>query len=136
MSCVNGDVGDRKRTGRISGTFLVARRHDGPAHATLKGARGSMQYECVQLETAADAVATLTLMRPDVLNAWNDTMEREIQHALRRCDQDDAVRCVVVTGAGRAFCAGADLTAGRDRFRDRPEELEADAFHPWVCASP
>jgi enoyl-CoA hydratase/carnithine racemase len=63
-------------------------------------------------------------------------MEREIDAALRRCDADDAVRCVVVTGAGRAFCAGADLSSGRDRFRDRPEQASAERLAPWELCKP
>jgi enoyl-CoA hydratase/carnithine racemase len=64
-----------------------------------------------------DGVATLTLSRPEAMNAWNEEMAREVDHALRALDADDAVRAVVITGAGRAFCAGADLSAGGDSFR-------------------
>ena len=61
---------------------------------------------------------TLTLNRPDKLNAYTAQMGRELETAFRRADADDAVRAVVVTGAGRAFCAGADMSAGADSFGD------------------
>ena len=64
----------------------------------------------------ADGVATLTLHRPDRLNAVNGEMLREIIAAFDRADEDDAVRAVIVTGAGRAFCAEADLSAGGGTF--------------------
>jgi len=61
-------------------------------------------------------IATITLNRPDQLNAFTLTMRKEIIHLLDEADRDDAVRAVVVTGAGRAFCAGADLSAGGSTF--------------------
>ena len=57
----------------------------------------------------ADGVATLTLNRPDVLNSFNQPMARELKSALERVTADNALRAVVLTGAGRAFCAGQDL---------------------------
>jgi enoyl-CoA hydratase/carnithine racemase len=65
----------------------------------------------------ADGVATITLNRPDRLNAFNRTMFGELLEAFDETDADDAVRAVVVTGAGRAFCAGADLGGGAKTFR-------------------
>jgi methylglutaconyl-CoA hydratase len=56
-----------------------------------------------------DAVATIALARPDVHNAFNETLIAELTHALRAADADDAVRVVVLAGRGRSFCAGADL---------------------------
>ena len=70
----------------------------------------------IRLERDAFGVATLTLHRPEVMNAWNGPMAAEIDEALRECEADDGVRAVVVTGAGRAFCAGADLARGGDTF--------------------
>ncbi len=61
-------------------------------------------------------VLTLLLNRPDRMNAFTDTMAQELVSALQRADEDDDVRAIVVTGAGRAFCAGADLGAGEDTF--------------------
>jgi enoyl-CoA hydratase/carnithine racemase len=66
----------------------------------------------------AEGVLTLTLNRPDKLNAYTAQMGRELEAAFRRADEDDAVRAVVVTGAGRAFCAGADMSAGAESFGD------------------
>lgn len=63
-----------------------------------------------------EGVATLTLHRPDRLNAVNAAMLREIVTVLDAADADDAVRALIVTGAGRAFCAGADLAAGGTTF--------------------
>jgi enoyl-CoA hydratase/carnithine racemase len=63
-----------------------------------------------------DDVLTITLDRPDRLNAYTETMQRELLEAFDRADADDDVRAVIVTGAGRAFCAGADLSAGGSTF--------------------
>jgi enoyl-CoA hydratase/carnithine racemase len=70
-----------------------------------------MTYETV-LYDVADGVATVTLNRPERLNAWNSMLGAELGDAMAEADGDDGVRAVVVTGAGRAFCAGADLSAG------------------------
>lgn len=64
-----------------------------------------------------DRVMTLTLNRPDRLNAFTDTMMHELIAAFDAADADDGVRAVIVTGEGRAFCAGADLAGGEDTFR-------------------
>ena len=64
----------------------------------------------------ADHVATITLNRPDKLNAFTATMALELIAALDVVDADDDVRAVVITGAGRGFCAGADLSGGGDTF--------------------
>ena len=72
-------------------------------------------FEHVRYDVA-DGVATLTLHRPDTLNAVNAPMLREMIAAFDRADEDDAVRAVIVTGAGRAFCAGADLSSGGQTF--------------------
>ncbi|MEV4355680.1 crotonase/enoyl-CoA hydratase family protein [Nonomuraea sp. NPDC049625] len=64
----------------------------------------------------ADQIATVTLNRPERLNAFTFAMRGELIEAFDRADADDGVRAVVVTGAGRAFCAGADLSGGGDTF--------------------
>jgi enoyl-CoA hydratase/carnithine racemase len=68
------------------------------------------------IEQLEDGILTLTLNRPDRLNAWTATMAQELISALDRADSDDEVRAVIVTGAGRAFCAGADLERGGETF--------------------
>ncbi|MFN8627656.1 MAG: enoyl-CoA hydratase-related protein [Candidatus Binatia bacterium] len=94
-----------------------------------------MAYECIRLDVA-EQVATLTLNRPERMNAWNERMGCEIQEALRRCDRDDTIRCVVVTGAGKAFCAGADLGKGGVTFQDTAVAPAAEEFHPWDVRKP
>jgi enoyl-CoA hydratase/carnithine racemase len=84
-----------------------------------------MDFEDIRYEVA-DHVLTITLNRPERLNAFTPTMGRELIEAFDRADADDDVRAIVVTGAGRGFCAGADLAGGGDTFdwRDRQEEDE------------
>jgi enoyl-CoA hydratase/carnithine racemase len=75
-----------------------------------------MSYETLDLSVDDDGVATLTLNRPDALNAFDLTMARELLEVFTTEARDDAVRAVVVTGAGRAFCAGMDLSADGNVF--------------------
>lgn len=75
-----------------------------------------MAYETLDWNVDADGVATLTLTRPDALNAFDLTMARELEQVFLTDARDDAVRAVVVTGAGRAFCAGMDLSADGNVF--------------------
>jgi enoyl-CoA hydratase/carnithine racemase len=70
-----------------------------------------------------DHILTITLNRPDRLNAWTEQMQTELIEAFDQADADDEVRAVIVTGAGRAYCAGADLEAGGATF-DRGEAGE------------
>src|SRR6204780_5555423 len=74
----------------------------------------------------SDGILTITLNRPEKLNAFTATMMNELIDAFRAANTNDAVRAIIVTGAGRAFCAGADLSAGAAAFdatkrADRPE---------------
>ena len=74
-----------------------------------------MGYE--QIDYAArDGILTLRLRRPEKLNAYTPTMHGELLDAIDRADADDSIRVVIVTGAGRAFCAGADLSGGGGTF--------------------
>ena len=70
-----------------------------------------MSYDTIIYEVE-DGILTLTLNRPEILNAFNREMLSEMLDAFDRADADDAVRVIIVTGAGRGFCAGADLSAG------------------------
>lgn len=86
-------------------------------------------HDTLDITTDADGVATLTLHRPDALNAFDLTMARELESVFRTELRSDDVRAVVVTGAGRAFCAGMDLSAEGNVFgldeslRPTPEEF-------------
>ena len=82
------------------------------------------------LYDVADGVATITLNRPDKLNAFTERMRNELIEAFDRIDGDDAVRAVIVTGAGRAFCAGADLSAGAKTF-DREARGAQSSAERW-----
>jgi enoyl-CoA hydratase/carnithine racemase len=84
------------------------------------------------LYAVEDGILTLTLNRPEKLNAFTGTMMSEMIDAFQRANKDDAIRCIIVTGAGRAFCAGADLSAGAATFdatkrADRPERNAGSA---------
>jgi enoyl-CoA hydratase/carnithine racemase len=68
------------------------------------------------LYEVADGICTITLHRPEKLNAFTVTMMKEMIEAFDRSDADDAVRVVIVTGSGRAFCAGADVSGGGETF--------------------
>ena len=85
--------------------------------------------ETISYDVDADGVCTLTLDRPDALNSFTVTMARELETFFLETAHDDAIRAVVVTGAGRAFCAGMDLSATGNVFgldesvRPTPEDL-------------
>src|SRR3954467_13034430 len=86
-------------------------------------------FEQIRYEVA-DGVLTITLNRPDRLNAFTGVMARELIEAFDRADADDDVRAVIVTGAGRGFCAGADLEAGGDTFNAEARGREYDGDVP------
>ena len=85
-----------------------------------------MNYEQIRYEVD-DGILTLTLNRPEKLNAFTVTMMREVLDAIERADADDAVRAVILLGAGRSFCAGADLDWMKRAARYGHAENVADA---------
>ena len=84
-----------------------------------------MDFETIRYEVA-DRVLTITLDRPDRLNAWTPTMQAELIEAVDRADADDEVRAIVFTGEGRGYCAGADLEGGGATFDWREREAEGE----------
>jgi 2-(1,2-epoxy-1,2-dihydrophenyl)acetyl-CoA isomerase len=107
-----------------------------------------VSYKCLLVETA-DGIATLTLNRPERLNALGDSLRDDLHDALERAAQDPAVRAIVITGAGRGFCAGGDVKAmheahqaGRQRAlldrvapsRDRTLLLMRETPQPIIAA--
>jgi len=93
-----------------------------------------MEFTAIRTATA-DGVATITLARPERLNAFTSAMHAELRSALDAAESDGAVRCVVLTGEGRAFSAGQDLTEerlpGPDGKTDFGARLERD-YNPLV----
>ena len=87
-----------------------------------------MSYSTI-LYDVNESILTITLNRPDILNAFNTSMLSEIIDALDRADADDRIRCIIFTGAGRAFCAGADLSAGGKTFNADARDDKADGPH-------
>lgn len=81
-------------------------------------------YEAIRYDLE-DGVLTITLNRPERLNAFNGQMSAEMMDAFDRADADDDIRAIIVTGEGRGFCAGADLSSGGDTFARSNEDLEA-----------
>lgn len=88
-----------------------------------------MDYNTILYEVE-DGILTLTLNRPEALNAFNREMMNEMIDACDRADADDDVKAVIVTGAGRAFCAGADLASGGDTFDADAREDRASGLQP------
>jgi len=89
-----------------------------------------MSSQSVLFELDSDGVATITLNRPDKLNACSGDLLDQLDALYRRCDEDDAVRAVVVTGAGRAFCAGADMSDAAKTF----DVSESGGFEDFSAA--
>ncbi|MDE0873141.1 MAG: crotonase/enoyl-CoA hydratase family protein [Acidimicrobiales bacterium] len=85
------------------------------------------EFETLRYEIE-DQVLLLTMNRPERLNAFNSQMQREFLEALDHADTDDEIRAVIVTGEGRGFCAGADLSKGAETFDydNQAEEAKAD----------
>ena len=90
-----------------------------------------MSFETVALDHSG-AVATITLNRPDRMNAYSPRMGAELGRALTLCDGDDEVRAVILTGAGRAFCAGADMGAGASTFGEGLGEFSEERGGAFV----
>jgi enoyl-CoA hydratase/carnithine racemase len=87
-----------------------------------------MDYSTI-LYDLEDNVLIITLNRPEILNAFNREMMTEMIDALDKADADDNVRAIIVTGAGRGFCAGADLSAGGNTFNAEARNDRQDGLH-------
>lgn len=88
-------------------------------------------YETLAL-THTDGVLTITMNRPDVYNALNEAMKKELNDAFRAAEKDDSVRCVVLRGAGeKAFCSGQDLKEHQGKKRSLKESLQK-SYNPLV----
>lgn len=97
-----------------------------------------MPYNDLRMDFA-DGVAVLTLDRPEHMNAFSGPMATSLAAAYRECDGRDDVRAVILTGAGKAFCVGADMAMGADTFAKREETaFSADpiAFPAWQVRKP
>ena len=95
-----------------------------------------MTYADIRFEVA-DGVAHIELHRPDALNAWTTAMADELADAVARAGGDDTVRSVLVSGAGRAFCAGADVKDGRELLPDGTPDLGIrlrERYNPLIRA--
>lgn len=89
-----------------------------------------MPYENIILEIE-EQVAVVTLNRPDKLNAISSELHEEIMQVCRQLGEDDGVRVVIWTGAGRGFCSGVDLTAARQQGEHQPRSERIDEYG-WV----
>jgi len=94
-----------------------------------------MSYEQITTELS-DGIFTITLNRPERLNAWTATMGRELIEAFDTADADDDVRAIVMTGAGRGYCAGADLAAGGETFDYTARAQDGSLLTPGAAGVP
>jgi 2-(1,2-epoxy-1,2-dihydrophenyl)acetyl-CoA isomerase len=90
-------------------------------------------YTSILLDTR-EGIATITLNRPDVYNAFNDPQSYELQDALKQVERDPAVRAVVLTGAGKAFCSGQDLKASMEAGTRNLSESLHKRYNPIIRA--
>lgn len=88
-----------------------------------------MSFETISTDIS-EGILTLTLNRPEILNAFNQTMLKEMLEVFDQADEDDDVRAIIVTGAGRGFCAGADLSSGGDAFDADSRSDRAGGLQP------
>lgn len=86
-----------------------------------------LAYQQISYELS-NAIVTITFNRPEKLNAWTPTMEAELREAITAASQDTDARVIVLTGAGRAFCAGADLSGERSKRLTPPENAPRGDF--------
>lgn len=95
-----------------------------------------MEFETVLYEVS-EGVATITLNRPQAMNAWTPVLSDELSLAMGAADADDNVRAVVVTGAGKAFCVGADLSDGETGFlAGERSKREGPRCMPYMVRKP
>src|SRR5436190_13035471 len=92
-----------------------------------------MNYDFIRVESE-QGVTTITLCRPDVLNSFNQRMAQELQRALREAGSDTSVRAVLLTGTGRAFCAGQDLAEATGKSGIDLGEVVKTSYTPIVRA--
>ena len=90
---------------------------------------GIVSYSTILYEVEEN-ILTITLDRPEALNAFNNNMLEELLDACDRADADDSVKAIVVTGAGRAFCAGADLSSGGKTFNSDARNDRESGINP------
>src|SRR5436190_22219308 len=118
-----------QRPGRVSTRFAcpVGERENGGHRSPIEETAMPLPpLETTRYEVE-EGIATITLNRPEKLNAYNGQMRVELGLLFDETDADDAVKAVIVTGAGRAFCAGADLSPGGDTF-----DRKAPRNHPYL----
>lgn len=92
--------------------------------------------ECI-LSQVEQGVMTITLNRPERLNSFNDVMHQQLAECLKQAERDDTIRCLLITGAGRGFCAGQDLNDRNvDPIGPAPDlGMSVETFYnPWYAA--
>ncbi|XP_042516852.1 probable enoyl-CoA hydratase 1, peroxisomal [Macadamia integrifolia] len=93
--------------------------------------------ELIQVQQEPSGIAFVTINRPKSLNSLTKSMMTDLARAFKRLDGDDSVRVIVLSGAGRAFCSGVDLTAAEDVFKGDVKDVETDpVFQMELCRKP